>query len=267
MHPQLPIFWQSHKCPTLRHIAFFALIAGFAVTVHCMSNLEIARVPEIRSLDRPRLVQSVSLLSNATLVHTTVDPMDNNCWFLVSPSGDALLIDAEHLLRITEEMQFRITDVLTTHRHGDHVQALEDVLRETGARHHAGRNDAQALPAHVNETYGHDSGEPEPLRTAGDLGVFALQVVEVRGHTPGGIAVLATNSDNVRPGRVFVGDSLFPGGVGKTNNPEEFEQLLGDVVSRILTLPEDTIVHPGHGDSTTVGEELPHVEQWRERGW
>ena len=94
-----------------------------------------------------------------------------------------------------------------------------------------------------------------------------LHVVELRGHTPGGIAVLANNETYFQPPRAFVGDSLFPGGVGKTENPEDFQQPIDDVEQRILNQPEETIVHPGHGDSTTVGEELPQVDEWRQRGW
>lgn len=236
-----------------------------------MASHSDSSVPEIRHLGHPRAVQSVSLRADATLIHTSVDPMDNNCWFLVSPTGDALLIDAandaEHLLQVARDFQIRITDVLTTHRHDDHVQALVDVLEATNARHHSGRFDADALPARVDETYGTDDGLPEDLRLAGDFRDFALQAVELRGHTPGGIAVLALNPTYFTPGRAFVGDSLFPGGVGKTTKDEDFQQLLSDVETRILNLPEDVIVHPGHGDSTTVGAERPQVDQWRERGW
>ena len=67
--------------------------------------------------------------------------------------------------------------------------------------------------------------------------------------------------------RMFVGDSVFPGGVGKTNSPADFQQLLSDVTERFFSLPDGTRLHPGHGDSTTVGDEAPHVEEWAERGW
>lgn len=232
---------------------------------------QIATVQTIDHLDEPRATQAVNLGAGARLIHTTVGQMDNNCWFLASPSGDLLLIDAasdsEHLLAVAEAVGGKVTDVLTTHQHADHVQALEEVLAATGARHHAPRKDADALPADSDEIYGNDEGTPEPLRLAGDFGTLDLHVVELRGHTPGGIAVLATAPEVFSPARAFVGDSLFPGGVGKTNTEEDFAQLLDDVNSRILSLPEDTAVHPGHGDSTTVGAERPKVGEWRERGW
>lgn len=236
-----------------------------------MTDASIPHVSEIAPLSSPQSVQAVDLGDDATLIHTNVDPMDNNCWFIVGSKGDALLIDAannaEHLLGIAEREGFRITDVLTTHQHADHTQALEEVLKATNARHHTGRKDASALPAPADKTYGTDDGTPEILGLAGDFDGLTLQAVELRGHTPGGIAVLATESAHFTPPRVFVGDSLFPGGVGKTNDAEAFSQLLGDVEARILSLPEETVVHPGHGDSTTVGTELPLVNEWRERGW
>ena len=67
---------------------------------------------------------------------------------------------------------------------------------------------------------------------------------------------------------VFTGDSLFPGGVGRTNSPEDFTSLLTDVTERLFgQLPDATWVYPGHGNDTTLGTERPHLGEWRERGW
>jgi glyoxylase-like metal-dependent hydrolase (beta-lactamase superfamily II) len=67
---------------------------------------------------------------------------------------------------------------------------------------------------------------------------------------------------------VFTGDSLFPGGVGKTSSPENFTSLLNDVTERLFEpLPDATSVYPGHGHDTTLGAERPHLGEWRERGW
>ncbi|MBC2680834.1 MBL fold metallo-hydrolase [Corynebacterium sp. 4HC-13] len=236
-----------------------------------MTKRPLPFVHEIQHLEQPRNIQAVHLGEGSTLIHTTVGKMDNNCWFIVAPNQNALLIDAaddaEHLLSVADSADVRITDVLTTHQHFDHVQALEEVLRITGAVHHAGRYDAEALPAHVDEIYGNDEGQLENLRLSGDFSGMELPTVELRGHTPGGIAVIALNPHFFEPPRAFVGDSLFPGGVGKTNNKRDFEQLLSDVSTRILSLPGHTLVHPGHGDSTRVEVEAPKLEQWRERGW
>jgi len=226
------------------------------------------QVTEFSHLSAPRDVQVLNSDAHTYAV-TTVGSMDNNCWLLCR--GDqALLVDAaddaEHLLGLAEQLGVRITDVLTTHQHADHTRALADVLKATGARHHGPRLDAEALPVAPDRVYGNDEGSREPLDLAGaQLPELGLQVVELRGHTPGGLAVLDLADGRVP--RAWVGDSVFPGGVGKTNNPEQFQQLLGDVRDRIFTLPEETRIHPGHGDSTSVGEEKGKVDEWAARGW
>lgn len=226
------------------------------------------QVTEFSHLSAPRDVQVLNSDAHTYAV-TTVGSMDNNCWLLCR--GDqALLVDAaddaEHLLGLAERLGVRITDVLTTHQHADHTRALADVLKATGARHHGPRLDAEALPVAPDRVYGNDEGSREPLDLAGaQLPELGLQVVELRGHTPGGLAVLDLADGRVP--RAWVGDSVFPGGVGKTNNPEQFQQLLGDVRDRIFTLPEETRIHPGHGDSTSVGEEKGKVDEWAARGW
>lgn len=226
------------------------------------------QVTEFSHLSAPRDVQVLNSDAHTYAV-TTVGSMDNNCWLLCR-GGEALLVDAaddaEHLLGLAERLGVRITDVLTTHQHADHTRALADVLKATGARHHGPRLDAEALPVAPDRGYGNDEGSREALDLAGaQLPELGLQVVELRGHTPGGLAVLDLADGRVP--RAWVGDSVFPGGVGKTNNPEQFEQLLGDVRDRIFTLPEETRIHPGHGDSTSVGEEKGKVDEWVARGW
>lgn len=226
------------------------------------------QVTEFSHLSAPRDVQVLNSDAHTYAV-TTVGSMDNNCWLLCR-GGEALLVDAaddaEHLLDLAEQLGVRITDVLTTHQHADHTRALADVLKATSARHHGPRLDAEALPVAPDRVYGNDEGSREPLDLAGaKLPELGLQVVELRGHTPGGLAVLDLADGRVP--RAWVGDSVFPGGVGKTNNPEQFQQLLGDVRDRIFTLPEETRIHPGHGDSTSVGEEKGKVDEWAARGW
>lgn len=226
------------------------------------------QVTEFSHLSAPRDVQVLSSDAHTYAV-TTVGSMDNNCWLLCR-GGEALLVDAaddaEHLLDLAEQLGVRITDVLTTHQHADHTRALADVLKATGARHHGPRLDAEALPVAPDRVYGNDEGSREPLDLAGaQLPELGLQVVELRGHTPGGLAVLDLADGRVP--RAWVGDSVFPGGVGKTNSPEQFQQLLGDVRDRIFTLPDETRIHPGHGDSTSVGEEKGKLDEWAARGW
>lgn len=195
-----------------------------------------------------------------TLHQSSVSSMDNNC-YLLCKGKQGLLIDAADdapaLLNLAESNGVAITDVLTTHRHHDHVRALPEVLEATGATHWAPYLDAPALPAEVDRE----------LRD-GDVLEFAderLPVAILRGHTPGG-ACLYAEVDGVP--NIFVGDSLFPGGVGKTASESDFIRLFNDVKEKIFDrLPDETVVRPGHGQPTTVGAERPHLDEWWERRW
>src|SRR5947209_8672381 len=98
------------------------------------------------------------------------------------------------------------------------------------------------------------------------LGDLSLEIIHLRGHTPGSVAALYRDPEGVP--HLFTGDSLFPGGVGKTGSPEDFRSLIDDVSTRIFdVLPDDTWFYPGHGDDSTLGAERPHLDEWRERGW
>ena len=107
------------------------------------------------------------------------------------------------------------------------------------------------------------------------VGHVTLDVVGLRGHTPGSVALVyrepsAPREPQAVAGRAHVvtGDSLFPGGVGATRTPEDFATLYDDVVHRLFdTLPDDTWVYPGHGDDTTLGAERPHLRAWHDRAW
>ena len=148
--------------------------------------------------------------------------------------------------------------VVTTHRHADHWQALADVVAATGA----------ATVAHVDDAPGIPVPTTEPVRD-GDVvhvGTCALTVVHLNGHTPGSIALLY--DDPTGAPHVWTGDSLFPGGVGKTPGSAEFSSLLSDVRRKLFDrLPDETWVYPGHGNDTTLGAERPHLDEWRARGW
>lgn len=198
--------------------------------------------------------------------------MDNNVYLLTSrTTGDQVLIDAaddaEAIMGLLASaagdvphgVEPAVSWIITTHSHWDHVRALAEVKRRTGARTAAGAEDAPdiAVPTDVLLKHGHTVG----------LDGFSLEVISLRGHTPGSVALLYRDPHG--PAHLFTGDSLFPGGVGNTQqDPQRFSQLLDDVVSRIFNvLPDDTVVHPGHGAGTTLGQERPQLDQWRARGW
>ena len=98
------------------------------------------------------------------------------------------------------------------------------------------------------------------------MGEAPIEFIHLRGHTPGSLAVLYR--DPAGSAHLFTGDSLFPGGPGKTWSAEDFESLMNDLEERVFgVLPDDTWVYPGHGDDTTLGRERPSLAEWRARGW
>ncbi|GAB2593880.1 MBL fold metallo-hydrolase [Pseudactinotalea suaedae] len=192
-----------------------------------------------------------------------VSDQDNNAYLLTDPATGAQLLvdaadDAEALLALVRAHgDGGLSAVLTTHQHWDHHRALPAVVAATGAQVLAGSEDADALPSPVDRRLVH-----------GDtiaLGAHNLDVIALRGHTPGSVALAARTGSGTL---LLTGDSLFPGGVGRTGSPGDFTSLLDDVEARLFALyPDETAVHPGHGDSTTLGAERPALEEWRARGW
>ncbi|MEU6411209.1 MBL fold metallo-hydrolase [Microbispora sp. NPDC046933] len=193
-----------------------------------------------------------------TISKIEVGDFGNNAYLLrCAETGDGLLIDAaaepDRLLDLVGDMP--ISSIVTTHRHPDHWMALEEVARVTGAQTVAHPLDAPELPVKVTREVEHGDRVT--------VGVVTLDVIHLRGHTPGSIALLYQGR------HLFTGDSLFPGGVGNTQkDPARFEQLFTDVVERIFDrLPDETWVYPGHGRDTTLGAERPHLPEWKARGW
>lgn len=209
----------------------------------------------------------VRTLSALVIRKAAVGPMDNNAYLLTCRvSGAQLLIDAAadapRLLRLVREgsPDSRLDQIITTHSHWDHVGALSHMRAATGARTLAGAADVEDISAPIDDTLRHG----DRIR----VGVNDLEIIGLRGHTPGSIAVLyrAGGEDGTH---LFTGDSLFPGGVGATQgDAERFAQLLDDVRTRIFaSLGDETWVYPGHGPDTTLGAERPHLQEWEERGW
>ncbi|MEN3270097.1 MBL fold metallo-hydrolase [Pseudonocardia sp.] len=203
-------------------------------------------------------------LDALSITKVSVGPMDNNAYLLVCrATNEALLIDAanepDRLADLVGSGESRpeLRHLVTTHRHADHWQALGAVAGMFQTRQIAHPLDAGELPIPMDE-----------LVEQGDtvrFGDIELEVVHLRGHTPGSIALVYRGAD--RP-HIFTGDSLFPGGPGKTAGPKEFASLIGDLESRVFEqLPDETWVYPGHGDDTTLGTERPSLPKWKARGW
>ncbi|MGV0784866.1 MBL fold metallo-hydrolase [Mycolicibacterium sp. XJ775] len=202
-------------------------------------------------------------LPNASIIKVSVGPMDNNAYLVTSNStGETLLIDAandaEVLLDVIKQQVPKLSLIVTSHQHFDHWQALEAVAEVTGAPTAAHSLDAEPLPV-----------TPDRILADGDtitIGDLTFDVIHLQGHTEGSVALALKSPDGVT--HLFTGDCLFPGGVGKTWQPGDFERLLGDVSTKVFDVYDDrTVVYPGHGDDTTLGAERPHLGEWRERGW
>ncbi len=204
-------------------------------------------------------------LPGVSIIKMSVGPMDNNAYLVTcAATGESLLIDAandpELLVRLVAEHAPKLALIVTTHQHFDHWQALAEVAEATGAPTAAHEMDADPLPI-----------PPERLLTGGEvlsLGHLTFDIIHLRGHTPGSVA-LALRPDADRTAvQLFTGDCLFPGGPGRTTNPEEFDSLMTGLETKVFGVyGDDTVVYPGHGDDTTLGEERPRLAEWRERGW
>lgn len=201
-------------------------------------------------------------LTGLVISKVAVGPMNNNAYLLrCRDTGEQLLIDAanepETLLQLIGPDG--ISGVVTTHRHGDHWQALAPVVERTGARTYAGKHDAEGIPVPTDV--------PVEDGQAIQVGEARLTAKHLVGHTPGSIA-LVYDDPHGHP-HLFTGDCLFPGGVGNTfGDTEAFESLLNDVQTKVFDqLPDETWVYPGHGDDTTLGAERPQLPEWRARGW
>jgi glyoxylase-like metal-dependent hydrolase (beta-lactamase superfamily II) len=200
-------------------------------------------------------------LPDLTITKVSVGPMDNNAYLLRCRStGDQVLIDAanepQRLLALVGGDG--LSTVVTTHQHGDHWQALAEVVDATGAESLAHEADAGAIPV-VTGTLADGGSVP--------VGACQLEVIHIVGHTPGSIALLYRDP-NGHP-HLFTGDSLFPGGVGNTfGSASNFASLLHDVETKLFDrLPDETWFYPGHGNDSTLGKERPAIPEWRARGW
>jgi len=199
-------------------------------------------------------------LPELTISKLSVGPMDNNAYLLrCTATGEQLLIDAandEHrLLKLIAGGG--LATVITTHGHADHWQALEDIVDETGATAVAHSADAPRLPVKIKTVQ-----DGDVVR----VGQRDLEVIHLVGHTPGSIALLYRDPSG--PAHLFTGDSLFPGGPGRTTNPTDFASLMDDLEAKIFgRLPDDTWFYPGHGKDSTLGRERPSIPEWRARGW
>jgi glyoxylase-like metal-dependent hydrolase (beta-lactamase superfamily II) len=192
-----------------------------------------------------------------TEVHkVVVGPYDNNVFVVrCRHTGDAVLLDAanehERLLELYSSLGVRT--VLETHGHQDHIQAVPAV-RDAGYLVGVTAEDASMLPS-----YDYLLEDDTMI----EVGRLRLHTITTPGHTPGSICFRLVGKP-----LVFSGDTLFPGGPGATHFQHgDFDTIIESIDRRLLTLPPDTIVLPGHGGDTTIGTERPHLQEWIDRRW
>ncbi|MCK8679321.1 MBL fold metallo-hydrolase [Streptomyces lichenis] len=186
--------------------------------------------------------------------------VDNNVW-IVGDDTEAIVIDAAHDAEAIAAAvgDRRLLAIVSTHAHNDHIDAAPALAEATGAPILLHPDD---LPlwrqTHPNRAPDGELTDGQVLTVAGT----ELTVLHTPGHAPGAVCLHAPALATV-----FTGDTLFAGGPGATGRSfSSFPTIIDSLRDRLLSLPADTVVRTGHGDTTTIGDEAPHLAEWIERG-
>ncbi len=185
----------------------------------------------------------------------TLGDYDNNCYILACPkTNEALLVDTpaepERILAACQGLN--IVLIAITHTHGDHLGAFLEVRRALKAPVAVHSAEADNLPL-----------PPDRLLRHGEtlaVGTLTVTVLHTPGHTPGSICLLV-------PGHLFSGDTLFPHGPGRTRTPAALRQAVDSICDQLMVLPNETLVYPGHGEGTVLGEEKAEFTAFCRRPW
>lgn len=201
--------------------------------------------------------------SPSTAVDTfAVGPFQENTFLLRAEGSSDLIVidpgeDAERLTQFIDDHKYKPVAIVNTHAHLDHIGAVEPLKKHFGIPfylHHADREILAAAPEHARLFGVREPEVPEiDFELAADqvleLAGLKLRVLHTPGHTPGGVSLHVG-------GRVFAGDTLFYGSIGRTDLPGgDFQTLIKSIEEQLLALPDETVVHSGHGPDTTIGRE------------
>ena len=196
--------------------------------------------------------------ASAEVHKVVVGPYDNNVFVVrCRESGEAVLIDAanEHEQLLALCRRLGVKRVLETQGHWDHIQAIP-ALREAGYEIAVTAADAPRLKDVGYDVFIDDAEIIE-------VGKLRLQAIHNPGHTEGSISFAVADTP-----LLFTGDTLFPGGPGNTKlEGGDFATIIKSIDNKLFTFPAETIVLPGHGLDTTIGDERPQLAAWVERGW
>ena len=180
--------------------------------------------------------------SDITVYKLKCGPYDNNAYIIVcKATNKSLIIDIpkDAVTVLAEAKDTDVVSVAITHGHGDHIEGYAEFRAGLTAPFGLHKDDADRLLPHVSEFYLEDGATIE-------VGELSLKLMHTPGHTPGGVCLLLGK-------HLFSGDTLFPGGPGKTQTPEALKQVITSITERLFVLPDDTNVYPGHGSDTTIG--------------
>lgn len=187
--------------------------------------------------------------------------VDNNVW-LVGDDREVVVVDPAHdaaaILAAVGDRD--VTAIVCTHGHNDHISAAGDLWKVTKAPiwlHPGDRMLWNVLYPDVAPDAELSDGQ---RFSAGDVELLALHTP---GHSPGSVSLHAPDIN-----AVLTGDTLFAGGPGATGRSfSDFGQIIGSIRDRLFTLPLETVTYTGHGETTTIGSEIPHLQEWKARGW
>lgn len=168
-------------------------------------------------------------------------PYDNNAYLIVDhATKHSIVVDApigsEHTVEAARGSEVQM--IIVTHRHRDHWAEIDVLKERLAAPVFCHEGDRPPYAEKVTDTLG-DGAEVT-------VGESVVRIIHTPGHTPGSICLLVD-------GVLMSGDTLFPGGPGRSDNADALRELVGSIATKLLTLPEDTAVYPGHGDNTTIG--------------